>query len=157
MLETPEARFWAKVEPVPFSGCWVWMGHINDKGYGLTQIRIGHKWKKLRAHRVAYELYRGPIPAGLDLDHKCRVRCCVNPDHLEPVTRQVNILRGIGIPAIKAAQTHCVRGHEFTPKNTGRTSKQTRYCRLCKRDEMRRRRDLAGIKKSSARRRGEVD
>ena len=144
-------KFLERVEPEPNSGCWLWVGHVNDNGYGLFHVN----GRNVRAHRFAYEHYRGPIPEGLDLDHLCRVRCCVNPDHLEAVTRQVNLLRGIGFAAARAAQTHCIHGHKFTTENTGYD--KGRYCRRCKRDQMRARRDAAGIKKSSPRRRGEVD
>ena len=74
------------------SGCWVWLRALNWNGYGL----IRHRGRQLRAHRFAYELYVGPIPPALTLDHLCRDRGCVNPAHLEPVTRAENVLRGRG-------------------------------------------------------------
>lgn len=88
----------------------------------------------LSAHRVAYELTRGPIPAGMEIDHLCRVRSCVNPDHLEAVTRGENLRRGRGKTG---AQTHCKRGHELTPENTyryvNRRGYVCRHCRQCRR------------------------
>ena len=92
-LVTLEERFWAKVEPEPNSGCLLWIGAITKAGYGL--IGLGRRGDGLAyAHRVAYELLRGPIPADRELDHLCRVRRCANAWHLEPVTRLVNMLRG---------------------------------------------------------------
>ena len=96
------------------TGCWIWQKYITKDGYG----QIGLDYKIQYAHRVVYELLVGPIPEGKHLDHLCRNRACINPEHLEPVTCQENILRGIGPTAQKAKQTHCSRGHEFTPENT---------------------------------------
>lgn len=79
------------VSPEPNSGCWLWTGNLSDNGYGVVEVRD----RRRRAHRVAYELVHGPIPSGLEPDHLCRVRCCINPAHLEPVTRQLNTLRGL--------------------------------------------------------------
>ena len=127
-MPTPlTGRFWSKVEAT--GACWLWTAYRNRDGYGRFRLdgRISC------AHRVAYEALVGPIPEGLDLDHLCRVRNCVNPDHIEPVPRGVNTLRGMGPPAAFARQTHCKRGHEFTPENTyeWRTS---RICRTCRAD-----------------------
>ena len=87
------------------SGCWLWTKKINKKsGYGL--FSIGHStW--VYAHRWSYEYHRGQISAGFDIDHLCRKRACVNPCHLESVTRQVNLLRGDTIPARHFSKTHC--------------------------------------------------
>jgi transcriptional regulator with XRE-family HTH domain len=82
-------RLAAKTE-VDANGCWIWLGRINGFGYG--EIKCGER--RLKAHRVSYEHHVGPIPEGLDLDHLCRVRPCVNPEHLEPVTRSENVRRG---------------------------------------------------------------
>jgi len=88
--------FEANVMPEPNSGCWLWMGGTVKRGYGRFNIprRLGGQRRK--AHQLSYELYRGLIPAGLELDHLCRVPSCVNPEHLEPVTHQMNVLRGAG-------------------------------------------------------------
>lgn len=74
----------------PMSGCWLWMGKIDIKGYGAIKF----EGKYMKAHRESYKIYKGEIPKGLDLDHLCRIRSCVNPDHLEPVTRAENTRRG---------------------------------------------------------------
>jgi hypothetical protein len=122
--------FLALVTPEPNSGCWLWEGYVSPSGYG--------RWRRRTlAHRVAYEAARGPVPNGLVLDHKCRVRCCVNPDHLEAVTNKVNVLRGEGFVAVNARKTHCVNGHELTEENTRirhRNGSQRRVCRLCQRE-----------------------
>jgi hypothetical protein len=83
-------RFTENYIPVTESGCWLWVGALTSQGYG--QMR-GMNHRVTRAHRVAYELFKGPIPEGLYIDHLCRVRCCVNPDHLEAVTQFVNMAR----------------------------------------------------------------
>lgn len=116
--------------------CWIWEGALTTDGYGHLLWR-----GKIRlVHRVVYELLVGPIPESLTLDHLCRVRSCANPAHVEPVTHRVNILRGEGIAALHARQTHCIHGHEFTPENTARTKGGQRQCRECHRIANRRRR-----------------
>lgn len=125
--EVDRAWFMAKVAPVPECGCWLWEGECN-RGYGIVYI----KERKYRAHRVSYRLHKGPIPPGLTLDHLCRVRCCVNPDHLEAVDCKENVLRGAGVTAQNSRKTHCSRGHELTPETTRLGSrKRGRDCRLC--------------------------
>jgi len=112
-----------KIERVPFSGCWVWMGTVANNGYG----KIG----KSVAHRIFYEQEFGPVPEGLQLDHLCRNRLCVNPAHLEPVTQRENIMRGTSPTAVNARKTHCIRGHEYTTENTYIRSNGYRMCRAC--------------------------
>jgi len=83
-------RILQKVERIPFSGCWIYLGELNRNGYGTIKI----KGKRKMVHRLVYEAIIGTIPEGLILDHGCRVRCCCNPSHLEPVTVKVNTYRG---------------------------------------------------------------
>lgn len=111
-------------------GCWQWAGSIQaESGYGYIRLS---PTKRSRVHRVAYESIVGPIPDGLQLDHLCRNRACLNPAHLEPVTSRVNTLRGMTVTAANAAKTHCINGHEFTPANTYVNPRRgNRSCRAC--------------------------
>jgi len=124
-------RLESKIERVPEAGCWLWTGTTTRGGYG--QIRDG---KKIRlVHRVSYELEKGPIPVGKDLDHLCRVRCCANPAHLEPVTNAQNCERGLTgkISNHNGAKTHCAAGHEYTEGNTYVGANGKRRCKICTR------------------------
>jgi hypothetical protein len=94
--------------------CWIWTAH---RPTGVGYISIRREGRFVLAHRVAYEQYKGAIPDGLVLDHLCRVPACVNPDHLEAVTQRENALRGVGITAQLARQTHCKRGHSLSGEN----------------------------------------
>jgi hypothetical protein len=125
-IGTLQDRFWIKVEKT--ATCWLWTANHSGSGYGRFQIGR----KQVQAHRLAYEWLIGPISPGLDLDHLCRVRRCVNPAHLEPVTRRVNLLRGETSPAANVLKTHCPVGHEYSPENTIFTGKGHRLCRLCR-------------------------
>lgn len=120
-----ETRFWSQVRKT--DGCWEWTGRLNTNGYGQT--RVGDR--RPHAHRVAYELVVGPIPTGLQLDHLCRNRACVRPDHLEPVTQTENVRRGVGFSGLNARKTHCIHGHEFTQENTRILVDGGRRCRTC--------------------------
>ena len=117
---TPVERIMARIEREPNSGCWIWMGATNGKGY--AQLGIAGKTKS--AYKVLYESLVGPIPDGLEMDHLCRVRCCVNPAHMEPVTHQENCRR------VASLITHCPKGHEFTPENSY-WNRGARACRKC--------------------------
>ncbi len=113
------------------TGCWVWQRSKRD-GYG--QMWVGGT--TVGTHRLAYEIVKGPIPKGLEIDHLCRNRRCINPDHLEAVTGRENILRGEGAPAQNARKTHCKRGHLFDEANTNIATGERageRNCRECKR------------------------
>lgn len=119
----------------PNTGCWIWLGHITPKGYGLIKI----KRQDRLVHRFVYERFKGPIPAGLQIDHLCRMRCCVNPDHLECVTSRVNTLRGFNPPAMNARKTHCKNGHPLVGENViVRPRDASRECRLCTKERSRR-------------------
>lgn len=111
--------------------CWEWTGHRSRTGYGaIAMPRREGKTNIAKAHRVSYELFVGPIPDGLVIDHLCRNRACVRPDHMEPVTAGVNALRGDTVTAANSAKTHCERGHPFDDANTIRIGR-TRRCRTC--------------------------
>jgi len=135
MQKTLKTRFFEKVQvPDTADGCWLWAG-ATDKKTGYGRIKIDGR--AAMAHRVSYELRAGSISDGLHIDHLCRVRNCVNPDHLEPVTSQVNTIRGIG-PQLAAerfaAITHCPSGHEKNEQNTYVKKDGSRQCRPCRRD-----------------------
>lgn len=111
-------------------GCWIWQGRIYDNGYG----NFGLNKKYTTAHRFSYQHFKGKIPKGKVIDHLCRNKTCVNPEHLEAVSIKENVLRGSGIAAKNAKKTHCKRGHEFTPQNTYSYVKNQgigRTCREC--------------------------
>lgn len=123
-------RFQEKIKVNPDTGCWEWTGYRDPAGYG----RIRRGGTVAYVHRVAREIHRGPIPAGLQLDHLCRVRHCANPDHLEPVTARENILRGEGQAAVNAAKTHCAQGHALSGENLYiHPGRGFRLCRACRR------------------------
>ena len=125
-------RFEEKYTPEPNSGCWLWTAGVNKHGYGKFYV----DGKTVGAHKFAYESKYGRVPTGLHLDHKCRVRSCCNPDHLEPVTCQENILRGAGLAAGNARKTHCVNGHPLEGDNIYTVTKaHGRRCKVCSREE----------------------
>lgn len=130
MAQTLQERFWEKVCPEPNTGCWLWMGGVDIGGYGYFHLSNPKRLRK--AHRIAYLLLVGPIPENLCLDHKCRVRSCVNPTHLDVVTIGENLARGVGAPARNARKTHCPHGHAYTPDNIYWHG-NSRKCLTCKR------------------------
>lgn len=127
--ERLEDRIWAK------PGCWEWLGsHFKTTGYGLFhRPDPAGVWRSTVAHRVVYEVFVGPIPEGLEIDHLCRNRRCVNPNHLEPVTHRENGLRGESIFAKEARQTHCIHGHPFSGDNLRYKPDGRRRCMTCER------------------------
>ena len=114
--------------------CWIWKGCTAAGGYGAFWMPP----HSISAHRAAYLIYVGAVPPGFDLDHLCRVHSCVNPSHLEPVTRRENLLRGETVTARNAAKTHCHAGHPFDVANTEtvftRRGTPTRRCITCRRE-----------------------
>lgn len=122
-------RFWAKVEVHHPAACWHWLGGRNDGGYGQLMLNSG----KYAAHRVAYTLLVGPVPPHLTIDHLCRNRLCVNPDHLRIASMYDNVMAAYGPPARNRRKTHCKYGHPFTPENTYVESSGGRDCLTCKR------------------------
>jgi hypothetical protein len=116
-----------KIQPEPMSGCWLWTGNTNGRGYG--RVYLGARRQPL-AHRVVYELTRGSVPIGLELDHRCRVTLCVNPDHLDAVSHAVNIGRALQHGPLP--RSTCQRGHSME-KARIRTKhgRPYRLCRVC--------------------------
>jgi hypothetical protein len=127
-------RLLAKIEPASWWACWRWTGYVGPGGYGSINVERTPR----PVHRISYELAYGPVPAGLQLDHLCRNRACANPLHLEAVTQQVNILRGIGGINTRS-KTHCPHGHPYSGSNLMFTRDGRRRCRKCKNDDSLRR------------------
>lgn len=117
----------SKIETVTESGCWIWVGCCHKSGYGKTCINT----KLMYAHRAVYSMLVAPIPEGLTLDHLCRVRCCVNPSHLEAVTIKVNVLRGESPSSVNSRKAHCSKGHGLGGANLIINSRGNRVCRIC--------------------------
>jgi hypothetical protein len=116
--------------------CWIWKAGLKPNGYAqfwdTEKVGYGHRW--------SYTYFKGEIPNGLQIDHLCRVRSCVNPDHLEAVTMQENVARGELGSYLDTQKTksHCDNGHEYTPENSyQRTDISGRRCRECKNDNNR--------------------
>lgn len=121
------------------SDCMIWMRRTDVGGYG----RMSYLGVERPAHRVAYELKYGPVPEGMIMDHLCRVRGCVNPDHVEPVTNRENTIRGVAAEVngerMKSI-THCPSGHPYSSDNTYIRPNGWRTCRTCHREQERERR-----------------
>lgn len=137
---TPLSLRLPRLIDVDATGCWLWRGALNNSGYG--SVKLSEPRRSEVAHRAVYEALKAPIPQGMQLDHLCRVRHCVNPDHLEPVTRSENILR--------SKSGVCIRGHAFDEANTYWTRDLKRRCRTCHRDyERERYRRLTAVVKAA--------
>ena len=134
MRKSLPERFWEKVLFTP--GCWIWQASMSGNGsYG--QFSVGDAMQ--RAHRVAYTLFNGRIPDGLVIDHLCRNRACVRPDHLEAVSQEENVRRGI-VGENNRSKTECKRGHKFDADNTSiryRDGRVERSCKRCSREQLR--------------------
>lgn len=124
-------RFWSKVDRPNADGCREWVAARDRHGYGRFNL-AGRCWE---AYKLAWEEKFGTVPEGLELDHLCRNRACVNPDHLEPVTHAENQRRSV---QPSASWTHCVNGHEFSEANTYIRPRGGRSCRRCTAESQRR-------------------
>ena len=136
---TPDKWTAERIRVMP-SGCWEWKLSRMKSGYGACHT-MAPSGKRLftSAHRHVYQRLVGPVAPEMTIDHLCRNRPCVNPEHMEVVTRAENLRRGFGASAINARKTHCIRGHEFTPENTKPREGDKRHCRTCANDNARRR------------------
>lgn len=124
-------RLSSKVKRFSNGLCHEFTGYTDSRGYG----KIGIKNDVVLAHKLMWEFVNGPVPEGLELDHLCRNHSCVNPDHLEPVTHKVNVLRGVGPSAKNAKTEKCAKGHEYSEENTYVHPKLgRRVCRVCRRE-----------------------
>jgi len=118
--------FWERVDRRS-DGCWGWTGAKTQKGYGYLKV----DGKFFRAHRFSYLALVGPIPEGTELDHLCRVKECVNPEHLEAVSHRENVLRGVSPIARNVQKTHCPQGHPYSGTNLYTNPGGGRFCREC--------------------------
>lgn len=131
------SSFWCRVLNVGNPGCWEWAGARTPTGYGHIQI----KGRTISTHRLVYQCICGPIPKGLTIDHLCRNRLCVNPEHLEAVTFRENTRRGTSPIAKNAKKTRCPRNHPLSGPNLRvyfGPYGPTRYCLICKKAASRR-------------------
>lgn len=149
MRKTMEERFWEKVAAPDSDGCRRWRAGAARGGYGIFYLGGGRAEKQYEsAHRVAYRLAGNEIPAGFVVDHLCRHPWCVEPTHLEAVTHDENLRRGVGRDITRARHarvTHCPEGHEYTPENTylSGPGHRNRNCKTCSFARTRARRALA--------------
>ena len=138
-MKSVDERF-AKKYVVSESGCWVWVGANTGNGHKLRYGRfyVDRIHRVTLAHRWSYQRNGGVIPDGMEIDHLCRNTLCVNPAHLEPVTRRENVIRGTSPNAVNAAKTHCINGHALTAENCyAYRWPKTRQCKACARQSSR--------------------
>ena len=138
-------RFLEKVEPLE-NGCIKWTAWTDKDGYGRFK-RAGRSGLNVMAHRFAYEYYVGTITSGLEIDHLCRNRSCINPDHLEVVTPKEHTLRGKTRAAANSKKTHCPQGHPYKGDNLYLTPEKGRSCRECRKEAQKRYRNRTPAKK----------
>ncbi len=130
-------RFYSKIKINEKTGCWEWQASLDKNGYGIFEF----KYKRWKAHRFSLFSHGIKLIEGFEVDHLCRNSKCVNPEHLEQVIHQQNVLRGISFPAVNFQKTHCKNGHEFNEKNTYiHPTNGERHCRICIKMSQRKRR-----------------
>lgn len=145
-------RFWSKVDKT--DDCWIWTAGKNHYGYGSYRLIVNGRSFAAQSHRLSYEDAVGPIPDGMVIDHLCRTPACVNPAHMEVVSRGENVLRGESSSAkhargencgrcascVNAIKTHCVRGHLLDGDNLYVANSGMRVCRACAQERRSKRR-----------------
>ena len=125
-----EARFDTGYSVVPITGCWMWLGSLTHESYAIL---VSRRPRKILAHRYAYERFVGKIGEEQVIDHLCRNPWCVNPAHLEAVSNETNVLRGMSPPACNRRKFECVHGHDLTGDNARISPEGWRECRACDR------------------------
>lgn len=146
MGEPIEPRLERYSIPEPNSGCYLWLAAVSSEGYGL--LSVGDRLRP--AHLIAYELAKGPVPEGLELDHLCRVRSCINPNHLEPITHRENVIRGL-VPSVTRNRINfnapCPRGDDhhviWYTRGNGKRQKECRTCKAERKRNAKSPKDLA--------------
>lgn len=130
-LATTVDRIMGKVEQITESGCWIYLGYVNEYGYAQANFQ----GRQRAVHRLMYEYFRGPIPNEFPLDHLCRVRCCVNPHHTRAVTQRENVLApgSLSLPKLQSERSHCRNGHPLIGANLtpSHLKKGWRNCAQC--------------------------
>lgn len=129
-MENTKDRFLSKIKKLD-NGCWIWNGFLDKKGYGYFKIKLGIPGLQIMAHRASYLLFIGDLIKGLEIDHLCRNRACVNPEHLEQISHKENNRRSESPTAINARKTHCKNGHELIGNNLRIRKNGQRLCRPC--------------------------
>lgn len=132
-LMSVRSRLLAKVSPEPNTGCWLWTGAVNKGGYGTLSVEGCTEL----AHRLMARCYGISIADGMEIDHRCRQRCCVNPAHLRQITSRTNTLLGRGPTAINASKLVCKRGHDLALAYREGSKRKCRACRAARMREYR--------------------